>query len=246
MDYIKLLQAQVNKWKGEQKCGFCWEFDAPLLDSGVNKSQTREDCCTYVYATNISVRESRSFDSVTGLTTERYDEVSLTIEIVRKSDIGDNVYREMEYPLDQSKWASIISPIKECLNSDFPFDFCEIANRDFQITSRSWAVIANNIHDNNYVGWRISLSLRDNDPTLNYIANIVAVNAIDIPGNPYNGIITLESGAFSLPLLFVDGWAYFDNTEDYQEFLCSGRGTPVITVPVNSYNEMLIDFRLSI
>jgi hypothetical protein len=242
MDYIKLLQAQVNKWQGEQKCGFCWEFDAPLLDSGVNKHQTRDNCCVYVFATNISTREIRNYDSVSGLLRERYDEVSLTIEILRKADIGDNVYRELDYPLSQSKWSKLISPIKECLSSDDPFDFCQLAKRNFPITSRSWAVITNNKDDNNYVGWRINMTLRDNDPALNYVANSMLVKLNSLEGTPvsFEATFTGSQSAAAYPVSIVDGFGWFDNTNGDTSFATDIPNTAVDPVMQNSFNEVTI------
>ena len=241
MDYIDLMQQQVNKWQGEQKCGLCWEFDAPLLDSGVNKSQNKgSDCCVYVFVTNISVREVRNYDNTTSLLRDRYDEVSLTIELLRKADIGDNVYRELDYPLNQSKWNNLIQPIKDCLGSDVPFDFCELLNRNLPITSRSWAVITNNKDDNNYVGWRVNLTIRDNEPTSNYLENVIRVNLIDVDSTPISGsfIFTGVDSETAYTITIINGFGYFINSGNDLSFTNNIPSLPVSPVSQNTYNEI--------
>lgn len=252
MDYIKLLQQQVNMWQGQQKCGLCWSFNAPLQDSGVNKSTQREEaCCVHVFVTDMNVREVRNYNTSTGFLSQKYDEVSLTIEFLKKSELGDNVYREQDYPLDQSKWDSILSPIKECLDSDAPFDFCTITNRNLKIISRNWKVIVNNIHAENYVGWRVSLTLRDDDPSLDTIHPIVVVNAIDEPSNtPFDGAITLTGNGIAGTTHVVqisNGYGYFLNIGNDSAFTTSDVNTITSIIAgveseqpfsPNSYNEL--------
>jgi len=168
MNVVEFFRQQVNKWNIENKCGYCWEFDAPLRDSDANESLIKtNECCVRVMITNYSFRKNRTFHPVNGLVTDYNLEYTFTLNVVIPSIIDRNVYNEQEHPISESKWATILEPLQGCLDTENPYDFCEILGRDdVTIISENWIQRLDWL-DNNYDGWAITMTLKDKNPNSN-------------------------------------------------------------------------------
>ncbi len=166
MNVVKFFHDLADKWNDEQKCGFCWEFDAPLTDSGVNESQLRldDDCCPVkLFITNLSVRKNRVYNQVTKLLTDYSADYTFTLHALVADRIDTNVYAEqIGHPIDESKWETILHPIEQCLCEEEVLEFCELICKQIQIIAWN-AVTRINWLDNNYTGWSITITLRDYD-----------------------------------------------------------------------------------
>lgn len=167
MNVVDFFRRQTEKWNEENKCGFCWEFDAPLTDAGVNESvmQTNPDeCCPVkVFITNYSERPNRQYHPINRFLTSFSIDYTFTLSVVMFDVLGTNVYQEqIGHPISESKWDAILNRIRECICSSAPFDFCEILGKDIQIINQT-NVSRINWLDNNYTGWSITITLRDYD-----------------------------------------------------------------------------------
>lgn len=175
MDVVGFFKQQVEAWDDEQKCGFCWEFDAPLTESGVNESimQTDpEDCCPVkVFITNLSTRKNRSYNTTTGFLNSYSVDYTFTLHALKFDRIDTNVYQEqLGHPVSESKWETILKPIQSCLCEENVLSFCDLICKKIDITAWN-EVVRINWLDNNYTGWSITMTLRDYDCSDNNCGN---------------------------------------------------------------------------
>ena len=167
MNVVDFFKQLTEKWNTQEKCGFCWEFDAPLTDSGVNESQMQtdpEDCCPVkLFITNLSERKNYTYSPITALQTSNFIDYTFTLHALVFDRIDTNVYAEqLGHPISESKWETILRPLQECLCEEDVLEFCEIICKEIQIIG--WNAITRiNWLDNNYTGWSITITLRDYD-----------------------------------------------------------------------------------
>lgn len=158
IDIVDFFKQQVELWNTENKCGFCWEFEAPLRESDVNESEKKnEECCVRVFLTNLSIRENRQYDRESTYIMRHGRDYSFDLHVVMYDRIDINVYQEQAYPLTVSKWVTILKPIRECLQC---LDFCEILGRQMWVVNENWTTKIDWL-DNNYTGWTVNMTLRD-------------------------------------------------------------------------------------
>ena len=156
----EVFRQQTIKWNNEGKCGFCWEFDLPLRDSDVEESKlkTPQECCVSVLITNLSIQDNIVRDSVTTLITSYKPTYQFTLNLVIPDIIDRMTYNEQDYPISQSKWETILQPLRECLKGDEPFDFCDIVGVDIPVQLTAWNTKLDWTSEN-YTGWAISVTL---------------------------------------------------------------------------------------
>lgn len=173
MDVVNFFKEQVSLWDEEEKCGFCFEFDAPLTDSGVNESQMQtnpDECCPVkVFLTNLRERKNRTYSTSTGLLTDYTIDYSFTLYLLKLDRVDTNVYAEqLGHPICESKWSTILRPLQECICEETILEFCKIIGKRIDITAWDASTKINWL-DNNYTGWAINITLRDYDCTDSYI-----------------------------------------------------------------------------
>lgn len=164
MDVIGFWQKQVQQWNDEQMCENCWTFGAPLLKSGIEKSEFKEeeDCCVHVFVTNLDERTDNQY-ARTGLLQRRAQVYNMTVYFLKQdADLGENVYNEIpHHPISESKWIKTLKPIKECLKAENILDFCLHLGYNVEIVNfQLFAEI--NVFDG-YTGWSLRLTLRNQD-----------------------------------------------------------------------------------
>lgn len=160
MDVVDFFKKQVEKWQTDGKCGFCWEFSAPLIESQTNIQQTDEACCTYVFLTEIETNEVPRFSANTGFVNGKNCDTTFTLHVVRKGDLGTNNYSEIKgHPISESRWETIYKPLSDCLDCNLILDFCEFVGLKVDITQ--WRKTIEHAYlDNNYFGWKIRATFR--------------------------------------------------------------------------------------
>jgi hypothetical protein len=173
MNIAEFFTEQARIWTNELHCGFCWSFDLPLRESDAEEHKLSEDCdCVTMLLTDLSIQEVKTYvnNDPTRLK-DFYENYSFTLSVVIPDIIGRQTYQENNiYPISESKWETILQPLKSCLSGDAPFDFCEIYGREVPITTSNWTAKIDWL-SNNYTGWSISITLRtDGNP---YIKKIV-------------------------------------------------------------------------
>lgn len=163
MNVIDFWQKQVNKWNDESKCDFCWEFSAPLYRSDLNKIQRKEECCTYVFLTDYSVELRNEYNQSTGLIPRRYNDHAFNLYLLRQGDLGTNNYNEINgHPIADSNWETIYKPILECLEQeDLLLDFCEFIGVAPNVMRWRFDMVRA-FQDDNYIGWKLSITFRRN------------------------------------------------------------------------------------
>lgn len=169
MDVVDFFKRQVDRWNADEKCGFCWEFDAPLTDSGVNKSVMQSDpdeCCPVkVFITQLSERKNRTYNNTTSMLTDYTIDYTFTLHVLKFDRPDTNVYAEqLGHPISESKWATILRPLQECVCEESVLEFCDLICKKIKIIAWN-AVTRINWLDNNYTGWSITMTLRDYDCT---------------------------------------------------------------------------------
>jgi len=160
MNIITFFKQQVQKWNDENKCGFCWHFEAPLRLSDLNESvQKTTDCCVRVFLTDYSYsvtpQYSPTFGRVTGTPTKRH---TFTIYYLLNDRIDINVYLEQQgYPLSESKWKKIIEPLLDC---NLSLDICDIFGNILE-WSIARADIVIDFQDQNYTGLKVIYNINE-------------------------------------------------------------------------------------
>src|SRR5690606_672161 len=169
MDLVRLFKDLTTQWNDEQKCGFCWEYDAPLTDAGVNESVMQTDpdeCCPVkVFITNYSFRENKQYNPITTLLTNESIDHTFTASFVTFDRVDTNVYLEqIGHPVSESKWETILNPLRDCIcdTNELQKEICELICKRILITQFN-ATSRINWLDNNYTGWSVTMTLRDYD-----------------------------------------------------------------------------------
>jgi hypothetical protein len=155
IDFFKALAAKYND---EQKCGFCWEFGAPLSESAMNNQQAIEgrQCCVNLFVADYKISSIYSVNNTTGLTTtEDCDHRFIVYVGQQREDIGQNVYNEIEgHDITSSLWAEVYKPLMDCLGCDRVLYECELGF-DFRVTAWDMETVKFK-EDRNFTGWKIT------------------------------------------------------------------------------------------
>lgn len=156
MDIVKFWKDQVNLWNENDKCGLCFEFSAPLVQSQANINQTETPCCVQVWITDIGFKEN-IVRAPSGLITSKTCVDTFTLWVAKESPLGINNYNEIKgHPIEESKWSEIFLPIKECLGCDNILDTCEILGQTNVNVDLTSATMIHNYLDKVYNGWKIN------------------------------------------------------------------------------------------
>jgi len=159
IDVVKAFADMAEYWNTNNACGWCWEFEAPLRESDLNESQPKSDeCCTRVMATNYRITKSRRYNDHLSTSQESITH-NITLRFLRQDDIGKNVYTEQAgHPLSESKWATILDPMRQCINFE---DACLVLGIVLPITRENWSPVIDE-YDGNYTGWKVDLVITEN------------------------------------------------------------------------------------
>ena len=168
MNIVKFWQDQINKWNEENKCDLCWEFSAPLIDSGTNivRPTKGKECCVQVMLLRQNLTAfstTNTYNNTTQLLTAQSCNTSFQLLVVFDSKLGLNMYNEIKgHSTDESVWNTKLSVIEECLKCDANLDFCEFLSTQYKITQWSGVQVIN-YQNSNYCGYRISVTFQKNN-----------------------------------------------------------------------------------
>lgn len=168
MDIVDFWQRQIDKWNNENKCGFCWDFSAPLIDSASNivQPESGKECCVKVMLLRQNVTAfstTNTYNQTTQLLTAQSCNTSFQLLVVFDSTLGLNMYNEIKgHPTTESVWTTILSKIEECLKCDANLDFCEFLGTQYKVTQWSGVQVVN-YQNSNYTGYRISVTFQKNN-----------------------------------------------------------------------------------
>ncbi|HLS52728.1 MAG TPA: hypothetical protein VK031_02065 [Tissierellaceae bacterium] len=157
LDIVELWKSTVERLNQQNSCSCCWEFYAPLTEVKLNIVRNKGNCCTHVFLLRNKPNDFTSALTYnngylnTEVNTENYDVLFLI-----SSKTGLNNYNELaHHPIEESRYATIFKPLRECIKSDIITALCEHA----QVTSWSGRYVYD-YQDENYYGLRISISQR--------------------------------------------------------------------------------------
>ena len=165
MNLVKFWQDQVDKWDDENKCGFCWEFSAPLIESSIQlvEPEAGKECCVkvmFLQDKQPAFVASNLYSEQTGLMNLQTCTYNFQLIVVIDSVLGVQNYNEIKnHDTDQSKWAEIYSRLQECLMCDINLDFCELIGNSYRVTNWSATQVIN-LTGSNYCGYRINVSFQ--------------------------------------------------------------------------------------
>lgn len=163
VDIVSITESNVSDWNDEEKCGYCWEFTAPIRQSDLNEYQFRgEGCCVLVAITDYRWSCTPGYDRLTGLPNLGYSLYDFNLHFLMAGDVGLNVHNEIpDHPTNESKWATILEPLMQCVGCK-PLDFCTSLGYNLEVTRWS-AQPRLDWMDMNYDGWSIQVQLRENN-----------------------------------------------------------------------------------
>lgn len=160
MDIVDFWNKQVVKWNAEKKCGFCWNFGAPLTQSQMNIQQIEDQCCINVFLTDIYFNESISYSSKTGFVNGKSSDWDFTLWVLQHGKLGVNNYNEIKgHSVDNSNWLKTYKPIYECLGSDVILESCKLMGLPITVVRWQGSTVFN-YEDNNYNGWKIQATFK--------------------------------------------------------------------------------------
>lgn len=162
---IEAIEQMVEAWAYESRCGYCWQFSAPLRFDDLNEYQVRDEdskCCILVAVTDYSFECIQNFNRQTGFKGLGAITHDFQLHFITHDRLDRNVYDEIKgHPDIESKWHSILQPLQECIGCD-PFDWCLQIGKNIEV-SRWRASTRIDWLDSNYTGWSISVQLRENN-----------------------------------------------------------------------------------
>lgn len=159
---IEFFKEQVKIWNESQHCGNCWDFSAPLSESGFEEQQLKEgkECCYQLVITDYATDESNEYNPA-NYARRKVCNHRFVMYIVKASDIGTNTYDEIDnHPIEESKWETIIKPLFECFGCDAMIDYCQIVGYPIQIPQWRVEKVINKT-SNNYDGVKITATFRE-------------------------------------------------------------------------------------
>lgn len=165
MNLIQFWQDQVTKWNNEQKCGLCWEFDAPLTQSAVELHQPTKgtECCVQVLLVRDQVpafNMTNNYNNVTGLLTNVACNTSFQLLFLMQMDMGTNNYNEIKnHPVEQGKWVKL-GELENCIGCDMNLDFCELIGTQYRVTQWQARQEKINMTSSNYSGYRLTVNFQ--------------------------------------------------------------------------------------
>lgn len=161
MNPIAFFEKQIEKYNEDSRCGFCWDFKAPLFESAINIQDLSEEiqCCVQVFLINLTTSNINTYLPNTFLGSKNCD-YTFNLYVLLPSNMGLNNYQEkLGHDIEQSKWKTIFEPLQECMGCDAQLDFCELSGIPIQVIN--WRMdMVNNYLDNTYSGYRITATFR--------------------------------------------------------------------------------------
>lgn len=160
MNIVQYFKDKVDLYNQEQRCGFCYEFSAPLFENKSNEYQQQNDeCCVKVFITNLRLRSlfDNSTDKILGYSLSNKCAYSFDLYFLKSSRMDINNYNEISgHPIEESKWNTIFEPLLNC----FGCIVNECTDIDNLQGYTKWeTVLVNNYLDQNYDGIKISAEL---------------------------------------------------------------------------------------
>lgn len=162
--YINIIKDVIQNWNQTQKCGFCWEFHAPLWVNTINNVQIKNTSAVQVmlvwnqdllYDGNINYHPTMGTPEIVN-NTENF-----TLYFLLPSNLDLNNYDEAEgHPLEEGRiWE--LAKLMDCLKESNILDYCNGLSVEYLLTRWQVYGIPQNFYDNNYIGFRVAVTLKN-------------------------------------------------------------------------------------
>lgn len=162
MKLTKFFKQQVNKWNEDNKCGYCYEFHAPLTEDALNKQHLINPCCVQVMLTEDRMNPatvSNQYSTQFGLLSDQWITQRFNLYFIKPQGLDINNYDEnLNHPIEESK-SEFLENLKECI-IDTNLDFCLFLGSQWQVTQWELSSPLTNYRDYNYTGYRLSVTIR--------------------------------------------------------------------------------------
>lgn len=161
-DIIKIWKEVIENFNEENKCGFCWNFFAPLTEVDLNLVKKQNDCCcvnvfvvrnkSVDFSSNIAYNAINLPTAIDQINNDEFYDVYFLIE----SREGINNYNEKpNHPIEESRHVTIFNPLRKCITNDILTGICGIGF----ITGWSGQYIYD-YQDQMYYGIKLSITQR--------------------------------------------------------------------------------------
>lgn len=163
MNLVAFWEQQIAKWNTDEKCGLCWKFAAPLIESAVEVVQDDEPCCVQVYFLRQGMSAFsavNNFNPQTGFVNQVTCSKSFQLLVLMPSTVGTNNYNEIKgHPTTESKWDEILYKLEDCLACDLQLDFCLFLGEPRRLTRWEGTQVIN-YSTKNLTGYRINVTFQ--------------------------------------------------------------------------------------
>lgn len=157
---LELWKGITEKMNTENKCGFCWEFYAPLTGKKLNIVRGDDECCVKVFLLRNMTQDFGSRITYTSgfhTNTNNFDNYKVLFLISSKE--GINNYNELEgWDISKSRHETIFKPLRNCIESEILTDICS----NFEVTNWTGKYIYD-YQDENYYGIEITINQNYNE-----------------------------------------------------------------------------------
>ncbi|TWP23126.1 hypothetical protein ETU10_08500 [Apibacter muscae] len=161
-DIIEFWEKQTTIWNDQKKCGECWDFSAPLVESQASIHQLKEEtkCCNHLFLTELEIDDVVTYDKKTGYPSQKYIDYSFDLYVLKTGALLSNNYNEITgYPIEQSNWNKIYKPLIDCFSGENVLDFCRALGYDVQVNRKKISIVYNYL-SNIYNGLKIKFIFR--------------------------------------------------------------------------------------
>lgn len=160
MKLIKFLDQQIQQWCKTQKCGQCYEFYAPLTEEALNKQQIK-DCCINVMLTRDRGQAfgvDRIYNNTLDSISDKFEYKNFNLYFIVPQGININNHSEVLNHSTELSKSILLEDLEKCI-IELEFDFCKHIGNKWQLTQWSAQQLIN-FRDNNYTGFRLSVTIR--------------------------------------------------------------------------------------
>jgi len=166
--YIDLLNNQVDSWNNQNKCGFDWEFSAPLFLNKINTVQVENTSAVQVmliWQGQLLYEGGLNYNQFGLITSTNTSSDNFELYFLLPSHLDENNYNEIKgHPVDESRSIEL-ERLLSCLRGDGTgngamLDLCNTFDGKYKLTRWNVFAVNENFLDNNYIGFRVQISLQ--------------------------------------------------------------------------------------
>lgn len=166
--YTNYLINQVNAWNQNKKCDFEWEFSAPLHKAKINATDIANPEAVQVmliWDNQLLYEGGVSYNQFGMIESDNTSTDNFELYFLLPSFLDLNNFNETKgHPIEEGRVFEL-ERLLGCLRGDnshnnIMLDLCALMSSEYQLTRWNVYSVEENIYDNNYIGFRVQVSLR--------------------------------------------------------------------------------------